>query len=180
MGFREFNKAMVMLWRLGLGRAVNVSPSVGGRILVLTTTGRKSGLPRRTPLNFHRDGDEVFVLAGYGASSDWYRNLQATREAEVWLPDGRWRVRARPLRKDRLARLRQVLVDSGFAAPMFAGIWPRSASDEDLARGTEAFEVVRLTLVEKMPGSPADLRWVWGAALGAAAGVAVARRVFRW
>jgi hypothetical protein len=33
------------------------------RLLLLTTTGRRSGQPRTTPMMFHRDGDRVLVIA---------------------------------------------------------------------------------------------------------------------
>ncbi|MGN6359865.1 MAG: nitroreductase/quinone reductase family protein, partial [Thermomicrobiales bacterium] len=61
---------------------------VGGRytgrpILLLTTTGAKSGLPRITPLNYSTDGDRFVVIASKGGSPthpDWYHNLVANPE----------------------------------------------------------------------------------------------------
>ncbi|MBK7622453.1 MAG: hypothetical protein IPJ14_07245 [Kineosporiaceae bacterium] len=50
--FRYLNRFMVMMWRLGLGRLVNVWPRGSGRMLVLGDTGRRSGLRRWTPLNY--------------------------------------------------------------------------------------------------------------------------------
>jgi F420H(2)-dependent quinone reductase len=54
---------------------------VGGRpVLLLTTTGRRTGRPRRTPVQYERiDGDIVVVAAANGAPNDpaWHRNLQA-------------------------------------------------------------------------------------------------------
>jgi len=54
---------------------------VGGRrVLLLTTTGRRSGLPRRTPVQYERvDGDPVLVAAAGGAPRPpaWFHNLQA-------------------------------------------------------------------------------------------------------
>lgn len=46
--------------------------------LVLTTTGRRSGLPRRNALIYGRDGDDVILVASYGGRPDhplWYTNL---------------------------------------------------------------------------------------------------------
>ena len=57
-GFRYFNRFMLLMFRLGLPRWVQFWPPVTGRILVLLHKGRKSGLVRRTPLNFTEiDGD---------------------------------------------------------------------------------------------------------------------------
>ena len=49
-------------------------------VALLTTTGRKSGQPRISPLYFHRDGDIVVVAASKGGSDKhpmWYLNLKA-------------------------------------------------------------------------------------------------------
>ena len=94
VGFRIFNRFMVALWRLGLGGWVNAWPSVGGRVMVLVNTGRKSGLPRRTPLNYAVIDGEVHCIAGFGRVSDWHKNLLAHPEVELWLPDGWWSGRA--------------------------------------------------------------------------------------
>ncbi|NTW98126.1 MAG: nitroreductase family deazaflavin-dependent oxidoreductase, partial [Oscillochloris sp.] len=88
-GFRLFNRYMLLLWRLGLGRWLSVTPTITGRYLVLTHTGRKSGLPRRTPLNFAEVDGTIYITAGFGAVSDWYRNILASPQVELWLPGGR-------------------------------------------------------------------------------------------
>ena len=49
-------------------------------VILLTTIGAKTGLPRVTPLNFSRDDDRIVVIASAGGSSThpaWYRNLVA-------------------------------------------------------------------------------------------------------
>ena len=48
--FKTMNVGMLWLWRLGLGPLMSVWPTVFGRYLVITHTGRKSGLARRTSL----------------------------------------------------------------------------------------------------------------------------------
>src|SRR5881397_3922723 len=55
-------------------------------VALLTTTGRKSGKPRVTPLYFHRDGDIVIVAASKGGSDKnpmWYLNLKADPKVQV-------------------------------------------------------------------------------------------------
>jgi len=57
--------------------------AAGGRLgdralLLLTTIGRRSGLPRTTPMMFIPDGDRILVVAsnaGAPRHPDWYRNL---------------------------------------------------------------------------------------------------------
>lgn len=57
-----------------------------GPILLLTTTGRRSGLRRTTPLLYMPDGDERWVVAsnaGRPNTPSWLANLEACPEAEI-------------------------------------------------------------------------------------------------
>ena len=58
----------------------------GVPILLLTTTGRKSGQPRTTPLIHARDGDDYLVVASMGGAPQhpqWYLNLVANPSAQI-------------------------------------------------------------------------------------------------
>ena len=57
--FKGFNRFMLYMWRLGLGKWVNAWPERGGQIMVLSHIGRKSGLQRRTPLNYALIGNDL-------------------------------------------------------------------------------------------------------------------------
>src|SRR5699024_5954406 len=106
--------------RLGLQRW-GMRNRYSGYIMVLTHRGRKSGRRRRTPVNYAEIGGDLFCVAGFGAVADWVRNLRADPRVEVWLPDGSWwagvaeDVTDLPA-AERLPLLRQVLINSGFAA----------------------------------------------------------------
>ncbi|MDP9841667.1 nitroreductase family deazaflavin-dependent oxidoreductase [Streptosporangium lutulentum] len=66
--------------------------------LLLTTTGRKSGERRETPLIYQRHGDDYLVVASKGgadAPPAWYLNLQANPEVEVQVLGDRFTARAR-------------------------------------------------------------------------------------
>ena len=136
---------MLLLWQLGLGPWINAWPAVGGRIMVLTHTGRRTGRRRQTPVNYAPIGDAVFCTAGFGPRSDWYRNLLADPRVEVWLPKARWQGLAEDVSDspERIYRLREVLVASGFAAHL-AGINPRRISDEELERLAREYRLVRI------------------------------------
>jgi F420H(2)-dependent quinone reductase len=59
-------------------------------VALLTTTGRKTGEPRVSPLYFHRDGDKVIVAASKGGSDKhpmWYLNLKADPKVKVQIKD---------------------------------------------------------------------------------------------
>jgi deazaflavin-dependent oxidoreductase (nitroreductase family) len=58
----------------------------GTTILLLTTTGRKTGEPHTTPLIHRKDGDRYVIVASKGGAPDdpaWFKNMQAKPEAEV-------------------------------------------------------------------------------------------------
>ena len=61
--------------------------NIGGiPVALLTTTGRKTGQPRVSPLYFVRDGDKVVVAASKGGSDKnpmWYLNLKANPKVQV-------------------------------------------------------------------------------------------------
>lgn len=69
------------------GRYTMLGP-IGAPVLLLTTTGAKSGLPRTTPLVFARDGDSVLVVGsnfGQDKHPAWTGNLLKTPQAVVTL-----------------------------------------------------------------------------------------------
>ncbi|ADP82131.1 nitroreductase family deazaflavin-dependent oxidoreductase [Pseudofrankia inefficax] len=69
----------------------------GVRILLLTTTGRRTGEPRTSALIFAQDGDDYLVVASQGGAPqhpNWYHNLLATPEAEIQVRAERLTVRA--------------------------------------------------------------------------------------
>ena len=52
-------------------------------VLLLTTTGRKSGLPRVTPLQFEEVDGEYYVASVRGQEADWYKNILANPNVHV-------------------------------------------------------------------------------------------------
>ncbi|HEY7950642.1 MAG TPA: nitroreductase/quinone reductase family protein [Solirubrobacterales bacterium] len=95
-GLRCTGKLNVPLYRLSGGR-------VGGRVgrapvLLLTTTGRKSGEQRTAPVVYLADGENAVVIntnAGNAKIPAWSLNLEADPEAEVERGRRRYPVRAR-------------------------------------------------------------------------------------
>jgi deazaflavin-dependent oxidoreductase (nitroreductase family) len=66
--------------------------------LLLTTTGRKSGEQRTTPLIYQRHGDDVMVVASKGGDDNpplWYLNLQADPQVTVQVKGDKYKARAR-------------------------------------------------------------------------------------
>ncbi len=66
-------------------------------MLLLTTTGAKSGTQRTTPVVYTRDGDRIVVIASKGGapkSPAWYHNLVANPVVTVELPGETFAARA--------------------------------------------------------------------------------------
>ena len=63
--------------------AIGFGPLVGRIILLLTTTGRKSGLKRVTPLQYEEIDGKYYLGAARGLKADWVRNIQANPNVEV-------------------------------------------------------------------------------------------------
>ena len=56
---------------------------------LLETTGRKSGEPRRTPLDGSREGDQFWFVSEFGDKSQYVKNIQADPQVRVRLK-GKW------------------------------------------------------------------------------------------
>jgi deazaflavin-dependent oxidoreductase (nitroreductase family) len=95
-GLRWTGKLNIPLYRLSGGR-------IGGRInqapvLLLTTTGRKSGQKRTAPVVYLADGENLVVIgsnAGHNRTPAWSLNLKANPEAEIEVGRKHRKVRAR-------------------------------------------------------------------------------------
>lgn len=171
-GLRELLRLPIVLWRLGVGRLVARFEVRGGHLVLLTVTGRSSGLPRHTPVIAHVVGGRTYVWCPYGGRSQWYRNLLANPLATVQSRGGTQVVRAAGVEDDEavevLAELRR-----------FDALWLRLYLDaegiadtpEDIVRNKQRLHLRRLdsTPEEGPPALKADLAWVWLAAVALAA-----------
>ena len=75
--WNEFNAGLIDDFRAHNGTATT-GRFVGRPLLLLTTTGAKSGQPRTIPLVYTRDGDRYVIIASKGGSPtnpDWYHNV---------------------------------------------------------------------------------------------------------
>ena len=82
-------------------------------VALLTTTGRKTGQPRVSPLLYMRDGDRVIVVASRGGSDRnplWYLNLKADPKVQVRIKDEVLQLTARDATDDERATLWPQLV----------------------------------------------------------------------
>lgn len=89
--------------------------------LVLTTTGRRSGQPRRTPLIFGEDAGRHAVVASFAGLPThpaWYLNLEANPDVHVQVKHERFPARARTTTGAERARLWELMLG---VYPPYAG-----------------------------------------------------------
>ncbi|MEA2459989.1 MAG: hypothetical protein QOH90_166 [Actinomycetota bacterium] len=107
---REVQKGLTRLHKL-VFRATGgrvMGRMLGMRVLILHTTGRKSGQPRETILTYQRDGDDLVLVASNGGTPNhptWFLNLEAHPEVEVEMGKGREKKRARRASAEEKKRL---------------------------------------------------------------------------
>ena len=90
------------------GGAVGHDWREGSTVLLLTTTGRKSGEKRTIPLIYASDGPRYVIVASKGGAPDhpgWYLNLAKTPEVELQVKGDVFRARARTASGEERARL---------------------------------------------------------------------------
>ena len=90
--------------------------NLGGRpMLLLTSTGRKSGKKRATPLQYLRDGENMVVVASNGGNKNhpaWLYNIQANPDATAQTGKKVRKVRAVTANEEERARLWPLLLEA--------------------------------------------------------------------
>ena len=96
----------------------------GATILLLTTTGRRTGRETTTPLIYNLDGDTPVIVASQGGAPDhpgWFKNLAKTPEVGVQIKGDRFRAHARTAEGAERERLWRQM----------NGIWPHYDSYQE-------------------------------------------------
>ncbi|MEX2546905.1 MAG: nitroreductase/quinone reductase family protein [Chloroflexota bacterium] len=102
--WQSMNKGVIADFRANSG----VVKSRKHPLILLTTTGARSGRKHVTPLNFSRDGERVVVIASKGGSAthpDWYRNIAANPEVQIEDGADTYRARATVAKEPERTRL---------------------------------------------------------------------------
>ncbi len=89
----------IYLYQLGWGPWLAWAP-----LLILTSKGQGDGQPQHVVVEFRRHGSKYYIVSGWGADTDWYRNIQhaspkslCSTAGKCWLR-GRhaWKTRPKP------------------------------------------------------------------------------------
>jgi deazaflavin-dependent oxidoreductase (nitroreductase family) len=120
---RDLSGPARLALKLGSGVHTGVYRATGGKlfgrmgngpILLLNTTGRKTGRKRTSPLLYVMDGEDFVIIASKGGAPThpaWYLNLKANPDATVEVGDRAVRVRAEEAYQEKKARLWQKMVE---------------------------------------------------------------------
>ena len=113
----------------------------GAPVLLLTTTGRKSGQERNTPLIYGRSGDDVLLVASNGGNPQhppWFLNLEANPEVGVQIKADKFRARARTATAEERPEMWRIM----------NGHWQYYDRYQEMAEGDREIPVVVLERIE--------------------------------
>lgn len=142
----------ISLYRLGWGGVLGWLP-----MLVMTTRGRRSGLPRHVMVEYRRHGSKYYVFSAWGERTDWYRNL--LQDPRVTIQHGAhvFAADARPV-QDNAEALRALYLftrNSPLYERIVAGMSSAQAADlNSLADVAQEFTLVRLEPSDEIPELP--------------------------
>jgi deazaflavin-dependent oxidoreductase (nitroreductase family) len=95
MEIRDFNKTIIEEFRANGGKVGG--QFAGATLLLLTTTGAKTGQTRVNPLAYLMDGDRYVIIASYAGAPHnppWYHNLLAHPDVTVEVGDEQFEAHA--------------------------------------------------------------------------------------
>jgi len=108
MDIQDFNKTIIDEFRANGGKVSGQFE--GAPLLLLTTTGAKSGLERINPIAYLEDGDRIAIIASYAGaptSPPWYHNLLANPEVGVEIGEENYRAAAEAAAEPKRSELYQ-------------------------------------------------------------------------
>lgn len=155
----------VVLYRLGLGRLLG-----SARLMVLTTRGRKTGLPRHTAIEYRSHGSKLYIISGWGGRPDWFQNIRQHPVVTVQIGDQARSMIAHPL-TDTDEVLRALYLFRKPTPLIFDAVLTQvcgaEVSEYTLPDISDRVTAVRLAPTDAVGPAPvrADLWWWWLAAL---------------
>jgi deazaflavin-dependent oxidoreductase (nitroreductase family) len=153
----------VNLWRLGLG------PVIGQHMVLISHTGRKTGLTRRTMTELHVVKGKKYAPSGFGRRAQWYRNIEADPRVTIQTAAGAESAIAR-----RVTDGEELLSLMDLEDPMnrvmlksFLATLEIEPTPEDILAKKERIYYLRFDPADEATPPPlaADLVWLWPAAL---------------
>ena len=155
MDFASLPKPILRLLKYPprLAYALGLGTWVGCLVLLLTTTGRKSGLPRVTPLQYEEINGDIYIGSARGTQADWFRNIQANPQVEVRVKSRRLRGIAEPINDPQqiadFLEVRLVRHPRMLGGMLRAEGLPGKPTREQLAAYAQNLAMVKITALEE-------------------------------
>lgn len=160
---RKLLRLPIWLYRTGLGGLLNRF-----HIMLLTTEGRKSGLPRHTAIEYRAHGSKIYVVSAWGERSDWYRNLLVNPTVSLRQGERSLSAQAHPV-TDTGEALRVLNLFRKTAPAWYDALLTQLSTEQNVNRMnlpniSSEFTIVRFEPLSDhlvLPVVPTDRRWVW-------------------
>ena len=156
MDFQHLPKPILRLLKYPprLAYTLGLGPIIGNLVLLLTTTGRKSGLKRVTPLQYEENDGDIHIGSARGTNADWFRNIQADPQVEVRVKSRRFQGVAEPITDpERIADFLEIRLQRHprmVGGMLRAEGLPPNPSHAQLAAHAENLAIVRITPMEEI------------------------------
>jgi deazaflavin-dependent oxidoreductase (nitroreductase family) len=149
----------VHLWRLGL------APVIGHQMMLITHTGRKTGLSRRTMTECYRFDGRKYAPCAFGRRAQWYLNIEADPRVTIQTADGvESAVAVRVTDGEELLELFDAVGRrAGFMLDSYLGALQIQPDPEDIVAKRDRIYWLRFDPTDETtpPALEQDLLWVW-------------------
>ncbi|MFH0960249.1 MAG: nitroreductase family deazaflavin-dependent oxidoreductase [Pseudomonadota bacterium] len=160
-------KTPLIWWRMGLGKLLSHKALSGSKMLVLTSWGRISQKPRHTMLSYVLVGEREYVCSGWGARTDWYKNILVNPHVTVQVGQKVYGAKARRVQdNDEYKKIAQEMFETDGDTHFVS--WLESFGIEynlqDMIDKKDRLCLVAFDKSEETspPPMPIDLIWIWG------------------
>ena len=165
----------VHLWRLGL------APVIGHHMLLITHTGRKSGLPRRTMTELYKLEGNIYAPCAFGERAQWYKNIVADPRVTVQTAHGTQSSLASRVTNGNeiLKLLESVGTRSKMILDSYLDLLDIKPDPEDIVAKKERIYWIRFDPTDEPtpPSLNADLVWIWPVAAVGLFAFVLSRRI---
>lgn len=167
---RALFKIPLLWWRTGVGSIMSHPARGGSKVLVFTTWGRVSSLPRHTMVSYTLFNGKPYIASGWGGRTDWYKNILANPAVTVQIGGNVFSARARRvMEEEEFTDAAKSLFDSGGDSHFedWLGALDIEMDPQDMIakRDRVYFITFDPAEVDAPPPLRADLIWVWSVVL---------------